>query len=250
MSSTIRDMPADADRETPSLIITIDGPAGTGKSTVAHRLAERLGLEYLDTGAMYRAAAVIALDRGIDPADGPTLAAAVNRAEMRFDWTQAPPPLMLGDRDVSRRIRDLEVSAIVSIVAAQTAIRRVLVQEQRRIAAEHPRLVTEGRDQGSIVFPDAPVRFYLDAEVSVRAERRMKQLAEAGKPADAEQVSQDIRRRDHIDSTRADGPLTRPDGAIDIDTNYRTAEQVVDLMESIARRRLPALFGRNPEAGP
>ncbi|UCD75430.1 MAG: (d)CMP kinase [Phycisphaerales bacterium] len=243
ISSTIRTMPADCDHDHTPLIITIDGPAGTGKSTVAHGLAERLGLEYLDTGAMYRAAAVIALDQNLDPADGEALAEAVAGAEMRFHWAENPPPLMLGERDISDRIRDMDVSAIVSIVAAQPAVRRVLVQEQRRIASGHPRLVTEGRDQGSVVFPDAPLRFYLDADVSVRAERRMKQLAEAGKPVDRAHVMRDIRKRDRIDSTREDGPLTRPDGAIDIDTNHRTAEEVVDLMESIVRENLPDATG-------
>lgn len=231
-------MPADSTEYVQPLILTIDGPAGTGKSTVAHLLAERLGLEYLDTGAMYRAAAVIAIEQGIDPADGANLAPAVEAAQMRFDWKRDPPPLMLGRRDISDRIRDLDVSSIVSIVAAQGEIRRVLVRRQQRIGAEHPRLVTEGRDQGSVVFPDASLRFYLDADVAVRAERRVKQLAAAGKPADLDEITENIRSRDHIDSTRQDGPLTCPDGAIVIDTNEKTAAEVVDLMEQMVRDRI------------
>jgi cytidylate kinase len=223
----------------PAVIITIDGPAGTGKSTVAHLLATRLGLEFLDTGAMYRAAALIAIERNIEPSDGPALAEAVNEAEMHFDWTANPPRLLLHDRDVSRRLRDMDVSDVVSIVAAQPELRRVLVEQQRRTADRHPRLVSEGRDQGSVVFPDAALRFYLDADVKVRAQRRLVQLVQAGKPIDEGRVFRDIIERDRLDASRRDGPLMRPEGAVDIDTGDRTLGQVVDTLESIARETLP-----------
>ncbi len=220
------------------MIITIDGPAGTGKSTVAHSLARRLGLDFLDTGAMYRAAALVAIEGGIDPADGRAVAEAVEQADLRFDWSAQPPRVVLGDRDVSRRIRELDVSRVVSIVASRPEVRRVLVERQRRIARDHPRLVTEGRDQGSVVFPDAPLRFYLDADVRVRAERRAAQLIEAGMHVDRGRIVSDLMERDRLDSTRSDGPLTRPEGAIVIDTTDLTAGQVVDELESICRSRL------------
>lgn len=220
------------------VIITIDGPAGTGKSTVAHLLAARLGLEFLDTGAMYRAAALIAIDHGIDPADGTGLAAAVREEALHFDWDADPPRTMLGRRDVTQRIRALDVSGIVSTVAAQPELRRVLVEQQRAIAARHPRLVTEGRDQGSVVFPDAPVRFFLHAEMSVRAQRRIDQLSGAGQPVDRDRVLRDIEQRDRIDTSRTDAPLVRPPGAIDIDTGSRTVEQVVDVLEAIVRQEI------------
>ena len=220
------------------IIITIDGPAGSGKSTVAHGLAERLGLEFLDTGAMYRAAALLAIEQGVKPDDGPALAEAVRQAGLAFDWNDDPPRLLMGGRDVSRRIRDMDVSSIVSIVAAQGEVRAELVRAQRRLGEEHPRLVTEGRDQGSVVFPDAPLRFFLVAEVTVRARRRVAQLAELGSPVDETRVIDDIRERDRIDSTRADGPLTRPEGAIEIDTSNLSIEQVVGRLESIARAEL------------
>lgn len=223
---------------TQALIITIDGPAGTGKSTVAHRLARRLGLDFLDTGAMYRAAALVALEGEINPADGPALALAVEQSSMHFDWNADPPTLMLDNRDVSDRIRDLDVSEIVSTVAAQPAVRQVLVQQQRRIAREHPRLVTEGRDQGSIVFPDAQVRFFLEADPEVRAQRRIQQLRAAGKTVDERQVIEDITRRDELDASRADAPLIRPEGATTISTSHRTVEQVVDAMEQHVRREV------------
>jgi cytidylate kinase len=221
------------------VIITIDGPAGTGKSTVAHQLARRLGLDFLDTGAMYRAAALVAQRQGLDPSDGPGLAEALERADLHFDWTADPPRMMLGDEDVSDEIRTLDVSRTVSTVAAQPEVRAVLVRHQRRIAERHPRLVSEGRDQGSVVFPEASLRFYLDADVEVRAERRALQLSSAGRAIDRDRVIDDIRRRDRLDAARRAGPLVRPEGAIDIDTGLRSAEAVVKLMESVARERLP-----------
>ncbi len=221
------------------IVITIDGPAGTGKSTVAHQLAGRLGLEFLDTGAMYRGAALTALEHSIDPADGPAVADALQRHPLYFDWKVDPPTLIQDGRDISSRIRELDVSSIVSIVAAQPSVRDVLVEQQRRIAQEHPRLVTEGRDQGSVVFPDAPIRFYLDADVKVRAGRRVAQMQAAGKTeVDADHIYRDLLERDRIDSTRRDGPLTRPREAIMIETDHRSAEQVVDAMEQAVRERL------------
>ena len=226
-------------RRQPGVIITIDGPAGTGKSTVAHLLAVRLGLEFLDTGAMYRAVALIAIEHDIDPHDGPALAAAVQAADVHFDFRTDPPPTMLGDRDVSRRIRESDISDIVSIVAAHRALRSELVEQQRRVAERHPRLVTEGRDQGSVVFPDAGLRFYLDAELHVRAARRARQLVQAGLRVDRDLIERDILERDRLDAGRANGPLVRPPGAIEVDTSDHTAEQVVDSLETIAREKLP-----------
>ncbi len=222
---------------TSELIITIDGPAGTGKSTVAHLLAKRLGLEFLDTGAMYRAAALIAIEQSIDPANGSFLAIAIDESRLHFDWAADPPRVMLDARDVTERIRDLDVSSIVSIVAAQRQVRDVMVKQQRIIAQKHPRLVSEGRDQGSIVFPEACVRFFLHADVMVRADRRLAQMAKAGKTVDQQRIIDDIERRDLLDSTRTDGPLIRPEGAIDIDTSHRTINEVVDVMEAIVRER-------------
>jgi len=221
------------------LIVTIDGPAGTGKSTVAHRLAERLGLQFLDTGAMYRAAALVAIEGNIDPGDGRAVAAAVREADMHFDWSANPPRLMLGDRCVDGSIRGEAVSGVVSIVAAQKPVREVLVERQRRIAERHPRLVSEGRDQGSVVFPEAPVRFYLDADVSVRARRRIAQLVRSGEPVNKTEVITGMKERDRIDSTRPDGPLIRPEGAIIVDTTEQTLDEVVDLLETRVRAELP-----------
>ena len=221
-----------------SVIITIDGPAGTGKSTVAHLLARRLGLDFLDTGAMYRAAALVAIEEDVDPSDGAALAAAVARRDMHFDWGTDPPRLLLAEQDVSDRIRDLDVSGLVSVVAAQPELRSILVEQQRSIAQRHPRLVTEGRDQGSVVFPDAEVRFFLIADEGVRAQRRVDQLRQKGKQVEHEEVQRDLRRRDELDASRPFDPLTRPEGAVDIDTSTLDADGVVDAMEQVIRERL------------
>ncbi|HMN96384.1 MAG TPA: (d)CMP kinase [Phycisphaerales bacterium] len=232
------------------VIITIDGPAGTGKSSVAGKLAARLGLEFLDTGAMYRAASLLAIERGLRPDDGPAIAAAVGREGVRFLWGTRRPAVLLGGRDVSDRIRELDVSAIVSIVAGCTEVRQVMVGEQRRIAEEHPRLVTEGRDQGSVVFPDAPIRFFLDADPEVRAARRTRQLEEQGKRVAAEAIRADIATRDRLDASRAEGPLVRPVGAIELDTTDLSLDAVVDALEAIVRDRLPdAGLRQDPKVG-
>ncbi len=216
-------------------VVTIDGAAGTGKTSVAQELAKRLGTDCLDTGAMYRAIAVLAVDHCIDPTDGQSLSDAVQKLGIRFDWEQTPPAIYLGDSNLSKRIRDLDVSGVVSVVAKQPEVREVLVEQQRRIGREHPLLVTEGRDQGSVVFPNAAVRFFLEAKIVERTKRRVKQLRESGTKVDDVQIQQDISTRDKIDSTRADGPLACPDGAIVIDTSDKSMMNVVDEMEKSVR---------------
>lgn len=239
------------------LIVTIDGPAGTGKSTVAHRLAQRLKVEFLDTGAMYRAAALLSIERGVEPHEGRALAEVLREADLHFDWSVDPPRLMLAGRDVAQRVRDGDVSSRVSMVAKQSEVRAVLVAQQRQIARLHPRLVTEGRDQGSVVFPDAPVRFYLDARAEVRAARRCEQLAAMGKAVDRGAVLNEILSRDQLDSTRADAPLIKPEGAIHIDTSQLSLDAVVDRLESetaraLRARGLESLLAKEsgPEAAP
>ncbi len=213
------------------IVITIDGAAGTGKSSVAQELARRLGTECLDTGAMYRAVAVLAIDFSIDPTAGEKLAQGIRQKGIRFDWSQSPPTILLDGKDISRRIRDLDVSSVVSIVAKQSEVRAVLVEQQRAIGELHPLLVTEGRDQGSVVFPEANFRFFLTAEVEQRTRRRVKQLRDTGHAVDDEIVQKDIRSRDQIDSTRTDGPLTCPEGAVVIDTSPLSMDEVVDHMQ-------------------
>jgi cytidylate kinase len=219
------------------VIITIDGPAGTGKSSVARLLARRLGLDFLDTGAMYRAAALIAIQRGIPLSDPDALVAAVQAADIRFDWSLDPPRILAFGDPVDDRIRRADVTAVVSPIAGIAALRRHMVERQRHIARLHPRLVTEGRDQGSVVFPDAKVKFYLDASPEVRARRRAAQLAAGGMSADETRLLQEITARDRSDMGRADGPLIRPEGAVVVDTSALDLDQVVAELERIVRAK-------------
>jgi CMP/dCMP kinase len=220
------------------IIVTIDGPAGTGKSTVARQLAERLGLDFLDTGAMYRAAAAIVLDRGLDPADEDDVVSIISDADLHFDWTTDPPAVLAWLKPMNERIRERDVTALVSAIAAIAPLRRHMVRKQRIIGHQHPRLVTEGRDQGSVVFPDAAVKFYLDADERVRARRRAEQLREAGKIVDEAVLLQEIRARDLKDSSRTEGPLVIPQGAIMIDTSGLTLTGVVECLETHVRSRV------------
>lgn len=219
----------------PSVVVTIDGPAGSGKSSAADALAQRLHWQVLDTGAMYRAAGLLAIERAIDPADGASVAAALRACRIDFDWSVSPPMVRLDGRPVGEAIRSPAATAAASAVAAHPEVRACLVESQRRIAADHPRLISEGRDQGSVVFPDALVRFYLDAPVGERTRRRVRQWAAEGRTADPREVEEAIRARDLRDSERAVGPLRKPEGGVSIDTGTLDLGEVVDRLERTVR---------------
>lgn len=223
------------------IIITIDGPAGTGKSTIARLLAKRLGLDFLDTGAMYRAATAICIDQGISPDDIDRLCEVVSEADLHFDWVEDPPTMLAWLKPIDARIRDADVTALVSRIAAIGRLREHMVRKQRIIANQHPRLVAEGRDQGSIVFPDADVKFYLDAAPEIRAHRRAEQLRKLSMEADDGRILQDIIRRDTMDASRHDGPLICPEDAVVIDSSQLEIPEVIAALETIVRDRVLSL---------
>ncbi|MGB8360083.1 MAG: (d)CMP kinase [Acidimicrobiia bacterium] len=205
-----------------SLIVTVDGPGGTGKSTVSREVAERAGLPHLDTGAFYRAATLAVLEAGADPSSAVEVTPIVARLHM----AQEDGRMYLDGRDVSEQIRGEDVTASVSAVSAHPEVRAILVGEQRSwVAAHGGRAVVEGRDIGSVVFPDAEVKVFLDASAQVRAARRARQTGES--PVE---VLDDLNRRDRLDSTRATSPLTVPQDAVVVDTSDLGFEDVVDLL--------------------
>lgn len=226
-----------SDASTTPLVVTIDGPAGTGKSTVARRVAEALGLEVLDTGAMYRAASLVAVQAGIDPSDEAAVLAALDRHPVDVDTSVSPFVTTIDGEDPGDAIRAADVEAVVSIVAALSGVRARLVDLQRSVGARSPRLVTEGRDQGSVVFPDATVRFYLTASAETRADRRVTQIRERGDEADRTSILAGIESRDRLDASRRDAPLVRPEGAVVVDTDRLALDDVVErLLDEIRRR--------------
>jgi cytidylate kinase len=219
------------------MIITIDGPAGTGKSTVARAVAERLGFDFLDTGAMYRAIGLEAIRRRANLEDHRELAFIARHSRIEFEWDKRPPGVLLNGEPVGHLLRGIEATRAASYVAAVPAVREMLVRQQRQIGTSRPNLVTEGRDQGSVVFPDAGLKFFLDATPDERARRRVAQLRQRGEIVDYNQVLEQIVARDTRDSSRAVGPLVVPPDAQVVDTTEQTEEQVVDLIVARAKER-------------
>jgi cytidylate kinase len=210
------------------MIIAIDGPAGAGKSTVAREVARALGLAYLDTGAMYRAVTLAALERGIDPADGEACGALASELDLTFD---AGGRIHLDGRPGEPAIRSSEVSRSVSTVSAHPAVRRAIVSAQRALAARQS-LVAEGRDTTTVVFPAADHKFFLTASESERARRRERELGEEHRVVQGE-----IERRDRLDSTRAHSPLVRAPDAELVDTDGLGVAQVVERILELVRER-------------
>ena len=222
------------------MIITIDGPAGTGKSTVARAVADRLGYDFLDTGAMYRAVGLEAVRRQADLEDARELSYIAKHVRIEFDWSQHPPGVLLNGEPVAHLLRGGEATRAASYVAAVPAVRELLVRQQRQIGASRTDLVTEGRDQGSVVFPDAGLKFFLDASPAERARRRVAQLRHRGEIVDYGEVLKQIVARDTRDSSRSVGPLVVPKDAEVIDTTALTEDQVVDGIVARVRSRKEA----------
>ncbi|HTZ42595.1 MAG TPA: (d)CMP kinase [Jatrophihabitans sp.] len=215
-------------------VIALDGPAGTGKSTVAQRLAARLGAQYLDTGAMYRAATVAVLRAGADPADPAAVLETVAASRIEVSLDPQRQRTLLDGQDVSTAIRGAETTAAVSAVSAVPEVRERLVAQQRELIGRGP-TVAEGRDIGSVVWPQAELKVYLTAREEVRAQRRAGQLGQQ----DLAGIAESMRRRDAFDSGRAASPLRRPDGAVEVDTSDLGIDDVVTVLADLARQAMP-----------
>lgn len=214
-------------------VITIDGPAGAGKSTAARRLADRLGLRYLDTGAMYRCITVACLHEGINLQDPAAVVAVAVKCRIRFQDDR----VLLDDRDVTTEIRSTWVTVESRHIASNPGVRAHLVEQQRLVAAGL-RIVTEGRDQGTVVFPAAVCKFFLIAEPEERARRRWLDLQHRGESISLEEILNQQQNRDARDAARSVGPLRPADDAIVIDTSSRTMDEVVDEMHAAVCKAL------------
>jgi cytidylate kinase len=216
------------------LVITIDGPAGAGKTTVSRQLAARLNYRYVDTGALYRGVALSAQRCGIDPRDDGALAAVLERLTLRFVRQQGETRLLSGGEDITDCIRTPEISMLDSAVSARPVVRQFLLDVQRFMGQEKA-AVFEGRDMGTVVFPDADIKFYLDADPKVRAERRFGEIAPKT-DVSLDAVAADMRKRDESDMTRDVAPLKPAQDAIIIDSSGLDIDAVVDrMLEAIDR---------------
>jgi cytidylate kinase len=223
------------------MIVAIDGPAGSGKSTVARGVARRLGFTYLDSGALYRAVTFAALEAGADLDDGPALGELAAAAQVELhERDQEAVQVLLDGRDVTQQIRDPAVTGASSRVAAHPEVRAALLRKQRDLIAAGD-YVVEGRDIGTVVAPDAPIKAFLTADPEERARRRAAELRRRGLEAQAEDVRQAIEQRDRLDSTRSAAPLRAADDAVVIDTTGLDAAQVIDrVLELVERARASA----------
>ena len=215
-------------------VVAIDGPGGAGKSTTARAVAERLGLSYLDTGALYRCVALRAVEQGLSLDDGARIAAIARNLDVRF--AAGSQRVSLGERDVTAEIRTPEISQAASKVSSLAPVREALVGLQRR-SARAPGTVAEGRDMGTVIFPTAQLKVFLDATMDERARRRVADLRGLGRADDVEEVRAQLAERDARDSGRAVAPLRQAPDAVVLDTTHLALEEVVDRIVTEARAR-------------
>ncbi|WP_280763939.1 (d)CMP kinase [Prescottella agglutinans] len=223
------------------LVVAIDGPSGTGKSSVSRRVATALGARYLDTGAMYRIATLHVLRQGVDVSDPVAIAAATSSLPLSIGTDPAAEGVQLAGEDVTDEIRGAAVTQAVSAVSAVHDVRTFLVDLQRRIVDQFERIVVEGRDIGTVVLPDADAKIFLTASAEARAMRRNAQNIAEGRGDDFAAVLADVQRRDHLDSTRAVSPLRPAEDSVTVDTSELGIEDVIDRLLLVVSDRTGAV---------
>jgi cytidylate kinase len=224
-----------------SLVVAMDGPSGTGKSSVSRQLAQELGARYLDTGAMYRIATLHVLRKGVDLGDPDAIADATAGLPWSIGTDPTREQVLLDGEDVAQEIRGDAVTKAVSAVSAVPAVRARLVEAQRRLTAEADRIVVEGRDIGTVVLPDAGVKIFLTASSAARAQRRNAQNLAEGRGDDYAAVLADVERRDHLDSTRAVSPLRPADDSVLVDTSELGIDDVIGRLLLVVSERTGAV---------
>ncbi|WP_072150318.1 (d)CMP kinase [Candidatus Kryptobacter tengchongensis] len=211
------------------IIIAIDGPAGSGKSTTARLVAQKLGYIYIDTGAMYRALTLKVIELGINPNDESLITKIAENTKIELLYENGNLKVILDGKDVSEKIRSPEVTSLVSIVSAHPKLRDIMVKKQRELG-RNGGVVMDGRDIGTVVFPDADLKIFMTADVRERAKRRQKELKAQGFDVEIEKLIKEIEERDKFDSTREIGPLKKADDAIEIDTTNLTIDEQVEIV--------------------
>jgi cytidylate kinase len=224
------------------IVVAIDGPSGAGKSTVARRVAERLSYLYVDSGAMYRAVALAASEQGIASDDATRMAACAAGLRIDLEKTDGDARVLVNGRNVTKVIRRPEISLGASRAATLPKVRELLVEQQQRIGGRGG-VVMEGRDIGSVVFPRAELKIFLDASVEVRAQRRYEQQLAMGVESSLEKTRREVEERDHRDKTRAVSPLVQAPDAVYLDSTALTAEEVVDVIVRLAEKKVTELKG-------
>ncbi|WP_436839253.1 (d)CMP kinase [Nocardia brasiliensis] len=235
------EIPVEAPRQmsgTGVLVVAMDGPSGTGKSSVSRRLATRLGARYLDTGAMYRVATLRVLRAGVELTDAAAIGAAVKELPLSIGTDPSREVIRLDGEDVSSEIRGDAVTKAVSAVSAVPEVRELLVALQREITTDAQRIVVEGRDIGTVVLPDADAKIYLTASAEARAHRRNQQNIAEGRGDDYEAVLADVQRRDNLDSTRKVSPLRPADDAVLVDTSDLNMDEVIDELYRVVAQQI------------
>ena len=217
------------------LVVAVDGPSGTGKSSTCRQLAKDVGAKYVDTGAMYRVATLAVLRAGVDPADTQAVIAATADLPLEVSDDPDSKQVLLAGEDVSKVIREDEVTRNVSAVSAIPEVRQNLVDLQRKLAAQAHRAIVEGRDIGTVVLADAPVKIFMTASAQVRAQRRYDQNVAAGIASDFDTVLADVERRDAADSSRATSPLRPAEDAVVVDTSELTLQEVLQRLTAIIK---------------